>query len=58
LIAFAVMLPGLVPDAGAHVYGMITSLFMVLGAMHYQRISQALGKVLPETLAKRLGAQA
>ncbi|HEY3420265.1 MAG TPA: hypothetical protein VGK23_06905 [Methanomassiliicoccales archaeon] len=58
LTGFAVMLPGLVPNADAHVYGMITSLVMILGAMHYVRISKAFGKVLPKMLAKRLGAQA
>jgi hypothetical protein len=57
LTSFALMMPGLVPNAEAHIYGIITSFVMILGAMHYEQISKAVGKVLPKVLAKRLGAQ-
>lgn len=57
LAAFAVMLPGLVPNAEAHVYGMITSLVLIVGAFHHELLSNAVGRALPEALAKRMGAR-
>jgi hypothetical protein len=58
LAAFAVMLPGLVPNAEAHIYGMAASIIVILGAVLCKQISAAAGKVLPKALAKRLGVRA
>jgi hypothetical protein len=58
LASFAVMFPGLVPDASAHVYGMITSIVLIAGAVYRLQLTKALERVLPGVLARRLGAEA
>ncbi len=58
LAVFAVMLPGLAPNVEAHVYGIITSIVVLFGTMYHAKMANALGKVLPNVLARRLGVQA
>jgi peptidoglycan/LPS O-acetylase OafA/YrhL len=58
LAAFVVMVPGLVPNAEAHVYGIVTSCVLVMGAMLHGQLSDAAGRVRARLLGRRSGAQA
>jgi len=58
LAAFVVMVPGLVPNVEAHIYGIVTSCVLAMGAMLHEQLSDAVGKVRATLLGQRLEAQA
>jgi hypothetical protein len=58
LAGFAVMLPGLVPNAVAHVGGPITSIVLMLGARYSDELAVKASGILPRFLSMRMGVNA
>ncbi|HSV42784.1 MAG TPA: hypothetical protein VLH13_05170 [Methanomassiliicoccales archaeon] len=58
LVLFTVMIPGLVPDVFAHIYGIITSIVLIIGAVYHSQTRAAFARVLPKFLSRRMGVTA
>jgi hypothetical protein len=58
MVGFVVMLPGLVPDLAAHMFGPITSLALAIGCVYRKEIANGVARVLPRFLSERMGVAA